>query len=34
MLEILADNPFGKPGCEGRLDDSVVTVATLLRDAG
>ncbi len=34
MLEIQADNQFGKPGYEGHLNDSVVTVATLLRDAG
>ncbi len=34
MLEIQADNQFGKPGYEGHLNDSVVTVATLLKDAG
>ena len=34
MLEILADNQFGQPGYEGHLNDSVVTVATLLQDAG
>jgi len=34
MLEIQADNQFGKPGYEGHLNDSVVTVATLLRDSG
>ena len=34
MLEIQADNQFGKPGYEGHLNSSVVTVATLLRDAG
>ena len=30
----MADNQFGKPGYEGHLNDSVVTVATLLRDSG
>jgi len=34
MLEIQADNQFGKPGYEGHLNDSVVSVATLLRDGG
>jgi len=34
MTEIQADNQFGKPGYEGRLNDKVVTVATLLRKAG
>jgi arylsulfatase len=34
MLEIQADNQFGKPGYEGHLNDSVVTVATRLRDTG
>jgi arylsulfatase len=34
MLEIQADNQFGKPGYEGHLNDSVVTIATLLRDGG
>lgn len=34
MLEIQADNQFGKPGYEGHLNDKVVTVATLMRDAG
>lgn len=34
MLEIQADNQFGKPGYEGHLNNSVVTVATLLRDSG
>ena len=34
MTEIQADNQFGKPGYEGRLNDKVVTVATLLRAAG
>ena len=34
MLEIMADNQFGKPGYEGHLNDSVVSVATLLRDGG
>ena len=34
MLEIQADNQFGKPGYEGHLNDSVVTIATLLRDSG
>jgi arylsulfatase len=34
MLEIQADNQFGKPGYEGHLNDKVVTVATRLKDAG
>lgn len=34
MLEIQADNQFGKPGYEGHLNESVVTIATLMRDAG
>ncbi len=34
MLEMQADNQFGKPGYEGHLNESVVSVATLLRDSG
>lgn len=34
MLEIQADNQFGKPGYEGHLNNSVVTVATRMQDAG
>lgn len=34
MLEELADNQKGKPGYEGYLNDSVVTLPTLLRDSG
>lgn len=34
MLEIQADNQFGKPGYEGHLNDRVVTIARRLRDAG
>jgi len=34
MLEIQADNQFGKPGYEGHLNDKVLTVATRLKDAG
>lgn len=34
MHEIMADNQFGKPGYEGYLNDSVVTIATVMRDAG
>jgi len=34
MHEILADNQFGKPGYEGHLNNSVVSIATLLKDAG
>ncbi|QLE84931.1 sulfatase-like hydrolase/transferase [Shewanella sp. Scap07] len=34
MHEIMADNQFGKPGYEGHLNTSVVTLATVLRDSG
>lgn len=34
MLEIMADNQFDKPGYEGHLNDSVVSIATVLKDAG
>ena len=34
MKEALAENQEGKPGYEGHINDRVVTVATLLRDAG
>lgn len=34
MLEIQADNQFGKPGYEGYLNDNVVSVATRMQDAG
>jgi len=34
MLEIQADNQFGKPGYEGYLNDKVVALPRLLRDAG
>ncbi|PSL17092.1 sulfatase-like hydrolase/transferase [Shimia abyssi] len=34
MLEIQADNQFGKPGYEGHLNDKVVAMPRLLRDAG
>lgn len=34
MHEIMADNQFGKPGYEGHLNNSVVTIATVLKDAG
>jgi len=34
MAELLAPNQIGKPGYEGHLSDRVVTIATLLRDAG
>ncbi|MGI9295151.1 MAG: arylsulfatase, partial [Pseudomonadales bacterium] len=34
MLEELADNQKGKPGYEGYLNDRVVTLPTLMRDAG
>jgi arylsulfatase A-like enzyme len=34
MLEIQADNQFGKPGYEGHLNDRVVALPRLLRDAG
>ncbi len=34
MHEIMADNQFGKPGYEGYLNNSVVSIATVMRDAG
>ncbi len=34
MLEIQADNQFGKPSYEGHLNDKVVTMPRLLKDAG
>ena len=34
MLEIMADNQFDQPGYEGFMGYSVVTLPTLLRDAG
>jgi arylsulfatase A-like enzyme len=34
MIEIMADNQFDQPGYEGFMGYSVVTVATLLKDAG
>ena len=34
MHEIMADNQFGKPGYEGYLNTSVVSIATVLKDAG
>jgi len=34
MSEILAPNQVGKPGYEGHLNDRIVSLATLLRDAG
>lgn len=34
MLEIQADNQFGKPGYEGHLNDKVVALPRLLKDAG
>lgn len=34
MHEIMADNQFGQPGYEGHLNDSVVSVASVLRDSG
>jgi arylsulfatase len=34
MLEIQADNQFDKPGYEGHLNDRVVALPRLLRDAG
>jgi arylsulfatase len=34
MIEIMADNQFDQPGYEGFMGDRVVTVATLLKDAG
>ena len=34
MIEIMADNQFQKPGYEGYMGNRVVTVATLLKEAG
>jgi arylsulfatase A-like enzyme len=34
MYELIADNQVGKPGYETYINDKVVTVAELLRDAG
>ena len=34
MHEIMADNQFGKPGYEGYLNTTVVSIATVLKDAG
>ncbi len=34
MIEIMADNQRDQPGYEGYMGNSVVTVATLLKDAG
>ena len=34
MKEIMADNQKGQPGYEGWLNDSVVTLPSLLQDAG
>lgn len=34
MHEIQADNQFGKPGYEGHLNDSVISIATLLKEGG
>ncbi|MHC4385983.1 MAG: sulfatase-like hydrolase/transferase, partial [Planctomycetota bacterium] len=34
MKETLAANQKGKPGYEGHINDRVVTIASLLRDAG
>jgi len=34
MIELAADNQFGKPGYEGHLNGRAVTLATILRDAG
>ncbi len=34
MVEIMADNQFDQPGYEGFMGYSVVTLPTLLRDAG
>jgi len=34
MSEIMADNQFDQPGYEGYLSDTVVTLPTLLKDAG
>ncbi len=34
MKEALAENQKGKPGYEGHINNRVVTIASLLRDAG
>ena len=34
MIEIMADNQFDQPGYEGYMGNRVVTLATLLKDAG
>lgn len=34
MIEIMADNQFDQPGYEGIMSQSVVTLPTLLKDAG
>jgi len=34
MIEIMADNQFDQPGYEGYMGNRVVTVATLLKEAG
>ncbi|WP_309398735.1 sulfatase-like hydrolase/transferase [Cerasicoccus maritimus] len=34
MHEIMADNQFDQPGYEGHLNNSVVSIATILRDSG
>ncbi len=34
MKEVLAENQQGQPGYEGHINDRVVTIASLLRDAG
>lgn len=34
MIEIMADNQFDQPGYEGYMSNDVVTLPTLLRDAG
>lgn len=34
MIEIMADNQFDQPGYEGFMTNGVVTIATLLKDAG
>jgi arylsulfatase A-like enzyme len=34
MVEALTESPRGRPGYEGYLNDSVVTIAELLREAG
>ena len=34
MYELIADNQVGQPGYETYINDKVVTVAELLRDAG